>query len=189
MTTPYARLLQDLGDRVNVLDSVTGSASIRADGTRRHPAQSRVLRKWGENIRDALVAAEKLPEPMRAQLTTAIKRTYKDATGGLQREGMRITRPDWAHTLIDLRRATLYRTILRVHATQGVWPVEVKTDSLSYADCLPRVQTATAQGFDVPLGEAVGLRKGTGGLRHETTVTTSEWLAAHAPRPSRKARR
>ena len=185
MTTPYARLLADLGDRVEVLDSRTGRAGVRPDGTRIHPAQSRILRKWGEQLRDGLTTAGRMaPGGLRDTLTYAIKRTYKDATGGMQRDGMRVSRHDWAHTVIDLRAATLYRRILHVHKTQGVWPVAVKIDSVSYADCVPTPQTSPTQGFE-SLGESIGVRAGVGGLTYDGTVTSAEWMAAR----KRKARR
>lgn len=182
VTTPYARLLRDIGDPVTVADSWTGSESIRPDGTRRHPAQSRVFRKWGESLRDALVEVHKMPAGgMRDALEVAVKRTYKDATGGMQREAMRVARPDWAHTLIDLRRATVLRKVLHVHETQGIWPVEIRTDSLSYADCVPQPQDKSVQGFET-LAEAIGVRAGVGGMTYDGTVPVDMWEADHAPR-------
>lgn len=192
LTTPYAEFLAELGDPLDVLDSWTA-----VDG--RRPAGFRVLRGWGESMRDARMSVEELPAgPIRDALRYAVKRTYKDATGGMQREGMRVYRPDWAHTLIDLWRATLYRRMIRVRETQGVWPVAVKTDALSYADCVrdpqPRGHTHP---FDT-LTDALNVRScavacgcaptrpgGLGTYKHDATVTTAEYLSA-TRKPERK---
>lgn len=135
VTTPMARFLgEELGDRCEVLDSYTGQELVQ-DGRRIHGPSSRALRTWGEGMRDALTTLDGRPAgALKDTLTLAAKRTYKDATGGMQRASMRVARPDWAHTLIDGWRATLLRTIERVHRTQGVWPVAIRTDSVSYAD-------------------------------------------------------
>jgi hypothetical protein len=186
VTTPYARLLRDsFGDRCEVIDSWTGTEGTRPDGKRGHPAGSRILRTWGGRMRDARTAVEAMPSgPIRDLLLTAVKRTYKDAIGGMQREvngrGMRVRRGIWAHTIIDQHRATMWRGILRVREKAGVWPVAVKTDSLSYADSSedPRPLAAELAGARQTAVGAGGL----GGWAHEAVVTTEHWEA------SRKAR-
>lgn len=175
VTTPYAKLLQDLGDRIEVVDAWTGQwgPDRVSPGRPRKPGHApacRVFRTWGEAIRDAVVAAAGQP------VLTAIKATYKDMPGALQRDTMRIVRHDWAHTLIDLARANLYRRILAVHHVHNVWPVRVWTDSLSYADGLADIGHWRGP---------VGVRTGLGGFKHEATVTTDEWLADHQPKPAR----
>jgi hypothetical protein len=185
LTTPYAEFLGELGDPLTVVDSLT------AVGGRR-PAGFRVLRKFGEKCRDARKAVDAMPAgPVRDTLRTAVKRTYKDATGGMQRPGMRIYRPDWAHTLIDLWRATLYRRMIHVRETQGVWPVAVKTDSVSYADSADAPQRLGLTAPFETLTDALRVRScavgcgcspptpsGLGTYRHQATITTDEWLAA-----------
>lgn len=170
LTTPAVRLLADLGDRCEVADSWTGRAEQRGNGKRLHPAQTRILRTWGESVRDALAATP------HDSVEGAVKRTYKDAVGGMQREGMRIYRPDWADTIIDLWRSTMFRTLLRVKETEGVWPVHIATDSVSYADSSPDPAN---------LAKAIGVRPGLGGYKHEATVTTEAFLAAHKPKVRR----
>lgn len=192
LTTPYAEFLAELGDPLDVLDSWTA-----VDG--RRPAGYRVLRGWGEQLRDARGAVEELPAgTLRDALRVAVKRTYKDATGGMQREGMRVYRPDWAHTLIDLWRATLYRRMIRVRETQGVWPVAVKTDAVYYADSgehpQPRGHTrpfdTLTDALNVHTCAVVGCGcagsrwAGLGTYKHDATVTTEEWLRA-TQRPER----
>lgn len=134
VTTPMGAFLAELGDRVEVLDSWTAAELHRGD-RRVHGARARCLRTWGETMRDALGGLHARPAgALKDALTFAAKRTYKDAVGGMQRESMRVARPDWGHTVVDTWRATLLRTIERIHTTQGVWPVAVKTDSVAYAD-------------------------------------------------------
>jgi len=177
VTTPYAKLLQDLGLGFDVLDCLTGAELRRTNGSQVHPAQSRILRKWGERMRDARATAQGWPAAsLRAVLDTAVKRTYTDATGAMQRRGKRIYRADWAHTLIDLWRATLYRKMLLIYQTQEIWPVAVKTDSLAYADSSPDPA--------VLLGALNGSVRGAR-WRHQQTVTTHAWRAAQ---PARKGR-
>lgn len=165
VTTPYAKFLQDRGDRVEVVDSWTGQERLRDDGTRVHPAQSRVLRKWGERMRDAVLAVDR-SDPMAAPF----KRTYKDAVGGMQRAGMRIDRPDWAHTVIDLWRATLLRRVYRVHAQTGLWPVAIRTDSISYA--VPD-HRSFGEIVGVPLDPSKRLQLGQ--WRHQSVTPVAEW--------------
>ena len=200
VTTPYAKLLQDLRGQVWVVDSWTGQPALRADGSRLHPAGTRVLRKWGESVRDGLrlqyAMMDRLPH-----VEAATKRVYKDACGGMQREGMRIFRPDWAHTIIDLWRATLYRKMLRVKEKQGNWPVRIATDSLSYADSAPDPLTIGAElGITHCEAEPCPTRcrprarnrarpVGLGAFKHVATATTAEWQKKHAARPMRGKRR
>lgn len=182
MTTPYVKFLRDLGDRGEVLDSYTGQEMLRADGRRRHPPAGRLLRKWGEQLRDARGRAELMAGT--PSVLTAVKRTYKDATGGMQRPTMRVYRPDWAHTIIDLWRATLLRRIIEVHRTQGVWPVRVHIDSVSYADCVDYPEAlANALGADL---EPVPFKLGR--YTWEARQTPGEWIAEHET-PKRGARR
>lgn len=176
LTAPYVHFLGELGDPLDVIDSWTGVQG-------RRPAGFRVLRKFGEQIRDARARAD------HPWLDYAIKRTYKDATGGMQRAGMRVYRPDWAHTLIDLWRATLYRRLIRVHQTQGVWPVRIITDSVSYADCVEQPLKAgstapwetlndalSVRSCAIGCGCAPGRASGLGTYKHESTMTADEWV-------------
>ncbi len=120
VTTPYAKFLAELG-AFDVVDSATATRA------------SRILRQFGERIRDGRT----IDAAAGWHIEAAVARTYKDAVGGMQRDGMPITRHVWGWTVIDQWRATLYRAILRVHTTQGVWPLAVATDSVTYADCTP----------------------------------------------------
>ena len=161
VTTPYAKLLEELGDRIEVVDSWT--AGPHPSGG---PVACRVFRRWGETIRDGVAASRGMAWEQ------AVKATYKDMPGALQRESMRIHRVDWAHIIIDLARANLYRKILAIHAIHGVWPVRVSTDSLSYADTdVHGAQVGQHWISQLPI------RTGLGGFKHEATHTTAEWMA------------
>jgi hypothetical protein len=160
LTTPYLKLLEDLGYQCLIVDSWTGREEFRAGGGRLHPAGSRIFRSWSEGLRDGLRTA---PEAV----VLAAKRTYKDAVGGMQKEGMRISRRDWGESIIDLWRATLMRRIIRIYEGHGVWPVRVATDSVTYA---------AGTGLESQLAEIVGCRPGLGGFHLEETVTAAAWL-------------
>jgi hypothetical protein len=143
LTTPLADLLGQLGDPLRVVETWTASDAHGQPG-------ARVLRQWAESVRDARAAVATMPAgPVRTHLEIAVKHTYKDAVGGMQRPGMRIVRADWAHIVIDLWRATLLRRLIQVRETQGVWPYEVKTDAVTFADCLPAPRRRGATG-DIP---------------------------------------
>jgi len=177
VTTPYLKFLGEIGDPLRVLDSWTAIPGVRGDGSQSHPANVRVLRKWGETMRDARLSVARMPDgSMRDLLETAVKRTYKDAVGGMQRETMRIYRPDWAHSVIDLWRATLWRKMMKVRETEGCWPVRVATDSVSYADCTDQPAS---------LKEAIGVQRRAelpqlGRFKWERAQTTESWQRKHA---------
>lgn len=158
-TTPYARFLGQLGDRLDIADSWTAERLSRT-----RPAGSRILRPWGEHLRDHLLDDD-------SALALALKRCYKDAVGAIQRPTMRVYRPDWADTIIDLWRATLLRRVADVWARIGYYPVRVATDSISYADSNPS---------PLVLAEDIGVRAGLGGFkidRKNPTMTVAEWDA------------
>lgn len=192
VTTPYARFLRDsLGDSLDVIDSWTAQPEQFPGMNRPRPAGSRVLRPWGEQMRNARAAVEAMPAgPFRDLLLTAVKRSYKDATGAMQRDvngrGMRVHRAIWGHTIIDSWRAQLYRTMIHVHSSAGIWPVGIKTDSLSYPDSGddPRPLARELAGARSARVGSTGL----GGWKHERVWTTEGWIAAHPARKARAAR-
>jgi hypothetical protein len=175
LTTDVVKLLIEWGDPADVIDSVTAVPKVVGKHVMREHA--RVFRPWGEALRDARYATHGQPKGLQRLLEGAVKRTYTDATGAMQRETMRVYRCDWADAFIDLAAVNLYRRIVQVHQTQGVWPVEVRTDSVSYADCAEEPAV---------LAKAIGVRPGLGGFKHQATVTTETWNADHAPKKARR---
>jgi hypothetical protein len=180
MTTPMAALVVELDPGCRVLDSYTGRPH------KRHPAGVQLLRPWAFELREAFGRVAELGGD--ELLIAAVKRTYKDAVGGMQRNGMRVCRPDWAHTVIDYWRAWLYRRILAVRESQGVWPVRVHTDSVSYADSAeyPQSRGATqpyatltdnlrVNGCDIGCGCSRGSTTVTAGFTHEASTDVAGW--------------
>lgn len=166
VTTPMAKLLLEEGDRLDVVDSWTARAEMRKDGSRRlHPAGARVLRPWAEGLRDGLAGQ------MLAPVRGAAKECYRAAVGAMQREGMRIHRPDWGHTIMDGNRAHMLRTARRMKASEGIWPVRIATDSISYCSSTPDPSS---------LERALGCRPGVGKFRHVATYSVAEWDAKYA---------
>lgn len=189
VTTPYARFLRDeLGDRLEIVDSWTAQPETYPGAARPRPAGSRILRTWGQQLRDARAAVEAMPPgPLRDLLLAAVKRSYKDAVGATQREvngrGMRVHRAIWGHTIVDSWRATMLRTAGRVRKSAGIWPLAIRTDSLTYPDCTdnPEPLLREIRAARVAKVGSTGL----GGWRHTGVMTTEGWTAAH---PMRKVR-
>lgn len=183
MTTPYAKLLEDFGYHGLILDSWTGREEFYESGKRKHPAGARILRKWAETVRDGLPAKG-------TPVGDAARRTYKDAVGGMQKQGMRISRTDWGETIIDLWRATLMRRVWRIYRQIGYWPVRIATDSISYADSNPDPRALAAIIHGGPNGHLLN-STALGQFHHEATHTTEQWLERHpvtqgARRPKRR---
>lgn len=174
LTTPMVRLLDDQGVAFQVIDAWLG-APFEHNGRQVHAPATRAFRRWGEQQRDAL----KLAEHSYPHLVDDVKATYKSVVGAMQREvngkGMRIRRRDWAHTVIDLWRATLYGKILHVHRMEGVWPVQVVTDSLAYADS-SAIPTTLMETLGCP---KKGLPAGLSQMRWDESYTTDVWIADH----------
>jgi hypothetical protein len=200
VTTPYAKLLRELGDPLDVADSWTGQP-VTVDGRQVHGPTSRVFRTWGEALREARKAAGELPGGrLRQQLGNAVKHTYKDVIGGLARtdrdgKHLRVYRPDWAAHIIDLWRATLYRRMVEIKRTQGVWPVRVWTDAISYADCVA-TPTYLAEAIGVSacavecgcVRNTLAARGRLGSYKHDACATTRQWIADHPARRTTKRR-
>lgn len=191
LTTPMVWELHQLDQVPRVLDSWTATE-------KRGRAGVRILRPFAEDLNTARRYVLNMgTHAIAERLDYAIKRTHKDMTGGLQRAGMRVSRPDWAHTLIDLWRVTLYRRVLVVRQSQGVWPVAIKTDSLSYADCTlepsrrPDSLNNALRVESCELGCGCAPRRGNGQLgtmKHEATHSVATWTEQHTPRVKAGAR-
>ncbi len=173
VTTPYAKFLNGIAV-CDVVDSWVAQEGRSKDGRRRvHPAGVRILRGWGESQRDALHALRRAPIE---RVDGAVKLTYSNAVGGMQREGARVYRPDWGHTIVDLWRKTLLERVWRVYQEIGYWPVRIHTDSVTYADSTddPR-----------PLAKVIGARpreflpRELGWFRHIETVSVDTWIERH----------
>lgn len=97
----------------------------------------RILRPWAERWRDAI---DTLPPAK-----PTFKAGYAQALGGLLAVPRgTVYRPDWRHMIMDHNRAHLVRIILRVHKTDGSWPVAVNVDSLYYLNPVEWIPQAVA---------------------------------------------
>lgn len=157
VTTPTMQLLSqlaDLGKTVmpDVIDSWTCERTTR------------VFRHWATRLADALrdVAATEAIAGDQEALTIAIKRTYRETIGLLYRPGGRIHRPDWHHTIIGMARCNLFRKLHKASAG-GRWPESIKVDAVTWG-------WSSADPFEA-VPEAIELRSGPGGWKHEETTT------------------
>lgn len=118
-TTPVMRFLRERGVHLNVLDSY--QAPERRMGVRVKPGTGRILRAFGEHMRDAREAT--YPGSL---VGSAIKQTTNKTVGLFAREGGRISRFDWADTTKDTARMNLLRKLVRA----GVDPVKYNVDAV-----------------------------------------------------------
>lgn len=107
------------------------------------PNATRVLRGYAERTRDILSATAVTGDD---ELHDATKQTYREAIGLLGRRGTRIQRPDWRAHIIAHARANLLRKILRVGATERVWPVAVDVDSVTWPTLPELVRARIGEG-------------------------------------------
>jgi hypothetical protein len=130
MTTPMVRWLIECGARPLVRQGYI------ADRIPNGPATRRLLRTWGESIRNARNDAAHFPnEGDRHAFRETLKRIPNETVGLFKptsRRG-RINRADWAWTIRDVNRVNLLRKIRDIYTRTGRWPIRVKTDAVYYA--------------------------------------------------------
>lgn len=123
VTSPTMELLEELAEfgilaRPELISSWTASTL-------------RVLRSWQEQVREALIRSG--GDQYEPQVRRAVKATYTEAIGLMGREGGRVFRPDWRHTLIAAARCNLFRKMWRVARDEHRFPVRIKVDAVTYA--------------------------------------------------------
>ncbi len=123
VTNPTMVLLLELAEQgvvaaPRVLSSWTGS-TLRA------------LRSWQEILREALIRSD--DDRHGPEIRRALKATYAEAIGLMGREGGRVFRPDWRHTLIAAARTNLFRKMWNIARLEGRYPVRIKVDAVTYA--------------------------------------------------------
>lgn len=125
VTTPTLRLLREAGATVTILESYTWFES------------KRYLEPWYKRLRDArLLLSED------AYALDAVKGLYRHAVAWLgsdewDRSADTLYRPDWAHQIRALARANVLRTVYRVGANYGCWPLAVGSDCVYYLSSSP----------------------------------------------------
>jgi len=125
ITSPTLKLLCQLAE-----EGLTGAPEIRDSWTA--DTGHRVLRTWAEQLGGAIDTARESAEPGDDRVLPALKATYREAVGMLDRDTGRMHRPDWRHAVIGLARANLWRKVWRVGTRENRWPVQVKTDAVTY---------------------------------------------------------
>lgn len=119
-------------------------------------AGGRVLRGWGETVRDAEKLARQYGDDV---LHRVVKDVYKAGIGMLATRTGRVRRPDWEHTIVGLARSNLWRKMWREGIERGRWPVEINADAVWYA--------SASSEPDWP--KVFPDRPGPGGFHHEGT--------------------
>jgi hypothetical protein len=114
----------------------------------------RVGRRWSDRFAQARTTHGS------TLIGPAIKRTYAAAAGGMRRESMRVFRPDWSHTWIDLANANMLRRLWRVYDALGVWPTRINTDEVTYRYPADRVHLLEQQ---LGVSDQLGSFKRSGG--------------------------
>lgn len=152
VSTPTAKLLQESGAHLDVLDSWTCANT------------STIGRTYAERL---ISARSGMLGPLGPGVEWAVKRTYAELVGMMAREGGSIHRPDWAATIMDLSRANMLRRVYRVGDRLGVWPIAIKTDAVYYSD-----QTTVAPAV---IGTALGMGPGAGMFKSQPTLTVEQY--------------
>lgn len=151
VSTPTAKLLEESGAHLDVLDSWTNDNA------------STIGRTYAERL---ISARAGMLGPLGPGVEFAIKRTYAELVGMIARPGGSIHRPDWAATIMDLSRANMLRRVFRAGQGTGVWPVAVQTDAVYYVTRDPAL-----------VGTALGLGTGSGMFKNAGMLTVAEYRA------------
>lgn len=127
VTRPTLLLLREQGARFHLLEAYTWFNATR------------YLEPWYKTLRDA--RARLIYQGDRFALD-AVKGLYRHAIGWFgsekwDRSDDTLYRPDWAHQARALARANVLRTVYRVGANYGVWPLAVGSDCLYYLSSSP----------------------------------------------------
>jgi hypothetical protein len=148
LSTPMVRFLIEQGARPVIREGLVAAPVPRGPETRR------LLRTWGESIRDARRGAALLPaQPDRHAHKATLKRLPNETVGLLaptQRRG-RVNRPDWSWTIRDINRVNLLRKIRDIWHETGRWPVRVRTDAVYYALSVEEPGTAATTQLAIDL--------------------------------------
>ena len=128
VTTPTLRLLREAGAQVHILECYTWFES------------KRYLEPWYKTLRDA--RARLSGDASDPYALDAVKGLYRHAIGWFgsetwDRSEDTLYRPDWAHQVRALARANVLRTVYRVGANYGLWPLAVGSDCVYYLSSSP----------------------------------------------------
>lgn len=153
LTTPVMKYLGDLGVHPTVLTAlVDGNA----------PALARSMAEKLSIARTELLAGD------HPAVTLAVKRTYAELVGMMNRPGGSIDRGDWSATIQDLGRMNMFRRLDRAMG-HGHVPFEIRTDAAYF---LSDDDTAGQR-----LCELLGVGTGPGSFRYVKNVTAADFVA------------
>jgi hypothetical protein len=135
---PTLTLLDETGCKVQVQETWTA------------PRMLRLLRgkgRWYDTLRDARAAVLDGDDPDTRAVRQAIKDTYTRGIGAtLARDNGRWYRPDWRAIIFATARANLWRSMLKVGLTDGLWPLYTDTDSVMYESAPDSLRYGTGLG-------------------------------------------
>lgn len=120
VTTPVLELLAEHGCTPEILDSWTGEG----------PA---ILRAWADRLASARVGMLGVPT-LDDRVMKAVKSTYAEGIGMLQRPRGLIFRRDWGHMVIDKARCNLLRKLIAVWRATAERPIKIYRDAVWYVD-------------------------------------------------------
>jgi hypothetical protein len=127
VTAPTVNLLLEIAEKYGMIGDVEIHQAWVSNKT------GRLLRWWGEILRDGIVMSEsELHEGARELLKDMLKATYKQAIGMLTNERSRVDRRDWNHTLVGTARANEFRVLLYTGLTENKWPESIHHDAVTY---------------------------------------------------------
>ncbi len=153
VTTPVMVYLSELGVHPEVLDSWTCENAAP------------VFRPYAEQL---IKARRGQLGELAPSVEASIKATYTQMVGLLGREGGRVHRPDWQHTIMDLARVNLLRRLRRARSQVGLWPHAVRTDAAYFV--WPDQEPGA-------LATALGVGDGIGMFKFADTLTVAETRA------------
>lgn len=183
LTTPtVAHLLEHGMPEEMITDAWLPDVRLDSRG-RQLPRGARLLHGSpgvAERIRDALASiAPDTPDADEATVRAAIKSTFRETVGMLERGTKFVHRPDWSDTIIGTARTTLLRKVAKVGTEFGRWPVRITTDCVFYAADSTDPAAEIPQGWKLPKpGQSPRLGQWT--VKPENVMTMADFLATDA---------
>jgi hypothetical protein len=137
-----------------------------------------------ETLRDALPSiSPDTPDPDEAHVREALKATYREMVGMLERGTRFVKRTDWADQIIAMTRATILRKAIQAGTESGRWPLRINSDCVYYATATDDPRAEIPAGWKTPADGAIPTL---GQWDHKKTIPMAEFLATDVNGTSRK---
>lgn len=142
LSSPRLDLLAELAQRdeygYEILDSWTAPATG-------------VLKTFGTELRKSWQGAKLVQDPaVRALVRAGVKEGYRQLHGHWRSHQSTVQRYDWAAALVAQNAVNTWRRAYGIGNDQGLWPVQIDTDSLYYPGGMDEVaEIARAAGWTV----------------------------------------